>query len=531
MNSVLNRRLRLGRALLPVTLTLLMAVSLVGITAITAQAAAGDGSGTMTVSPPSVSAGSTNTFALTYTARGGGGLTGQVTVDVAAGFTAPQVTSSADPGFVSITGGTCASKTIAGVSGQTVTINMTCGSSQTFVLNYANATSPTAPGSYPFLVKSKGSASGAALAALTAGSPVVTVNPGAATTLVFSTQPGGATAGAPFGQQPVVKTQDSVGNDTTAGLPTHLDVTVTLSAGTGSLQGTTTLDIGTAAGNGIVGYTDLRIDSAGSKQLTASASGLTSAVSDSFTVTAGALAEIRISPTTATIASGGSQNYTAEGFDGSGNSLGDVTGDTTFTIEPDGSCSGASCSATQAGDHTVTGTDGAFSDTATLTVAAEPTISSSTPTVGFVRKKVILTGSGFTNATDVTFAGQSGTVTASFSVDSDTQISTRVPDGAVTGPISVTTPGGTATSSTSFKVRPKISGFTPSSGPVGTSVTINGFTFLGATTVKFNGVRATFTVVDYHTITATVPARATTGLVGVVTPSGNAKSPRSFTVT
>src|SRR5262249_47198857 len=61
--------------------------------------------------------------------------------------------------------------------------------------------------------------------------------------------------------------------------------TVTLSAGTGPLLGTTTLDIGTGAGNGSVSFTDLRIDSAGTnKQLTASASGLTNPVSNRFTV-------------------------------------------------------------------------------------------------------------------------------------------------------------------------------------------------------------------------------------------------------
>src|SRR5205823_9521312 len=71
----------------------------------------------------------------------------------------------------------------------------------------------------------------------------------------------------------------------TIGLAGSQPVTVTLSAGTGSLLGTTTLDIGTGAGNGVVSFTDLRIDSAGTdKQLTASASGLSNAVSSVFTV-------------------------------------------------------------------------------------------------------------------------------------------------------------------------------------------------------------------------------------------------------
>src|SRR5204863_434978 len=52
------------------------------------------------------------------------------------------------------------------------------------------------------------------------------------------------------------------------------------------LLGTTTLDIGTNVGNGMIAFTDLEVDSAGTnKQLTASASGLSNAVSSVFSVT------------------------------------------------------------------------------------------------------------------------------------------------------------------------------------------------------------------------------------------------------
>ena len=96
-------------------------------------------------------------------------------------------------------------------------------------------------------------------------------------------------------------------------------------------------------------------------------------LSQPVSIAVGALASITISPDTATIASGDSQVYTAEGFDAFHNSRGDVTGDTDFTIAPNGgstgaSCAGATCTAALAGAYTVTGTDGAFSDTAALTV-------------------------------------------------------------------------------------------------------------------------------------------------------------------
>src|SRR5512132_435972 len=83
----------------------------------------------------------------------------------------------------------------------------------------------------------------------------------------------------------------------------------------------------------------------------------------------------------------------------------------------------------------------------------------------------------------------------------------------------------------SWAAVPAISSFSPTSGPVGTSVTINGSGFSGATNVKFAGTPATFTVDSDVKITAVVPAGATTGRIKVVTPDGFATSPAQFTVT
>ncbi len=79
---------------------------------------------------------------------------------------------------------------------------------------------------------------------------------------------------------------------------------------------------------------------------------------------------------------------------------------------------------------------------------------------------------------------------------------------------------------------PTVTIFTPTSGPVGTSVTITGTNFTGATAVKFNGTAATsFTVNSSTQITATVPSGATTGPISVTTPSGTGTSSTNFTVT
>ena len=85
-------------------------------------------------------------------------------------------------------------------------------------------------------------------------------------------------------------------------------------------------------------------------------------------VTPAALDHLVLSPSSATIAAGASQAYTAEGFDVYSNSLGDLTSATTFTISGIGSCTGTSCTSAVGGDHTVTGTDGSATGTAVLHV-------------------------------------------------------------------------------------------------------------------------------------------------------------------
>jgi cytochrome c peroxidase len=74
--------------------------------------------------------------------------------------------------------------------------------------------------------------------------------------------------------------------------------------------------------------------------------------------------------------------------------------------------------------------------------------------------------------------------------------------------------------------------FTPTFGSAGTSVTITGTAFTGATAVSFNGVASPFTEGPAGTITTTVPAGATTGPITVTTPSsGPLVTTTRFTVT
>lgn len=78
-----------------------------------------------------------------------------------------------------------------------------------------------------------------------------------------------------------------------------------------------------------------------------------------------------------------------------------------------------------------------------------PSLTTFLPASGTVASQVVITGMSLSQATAVKF----GTVAATtFEVNSNTQITVTVPSGAVTGKISVVTPGGTATSATSFTV-------------------------------------------------------------------------------
>jgi hypothetical protein len=93
-----------------------------------------------------------------------------------------------------------------------------------------------------------------------------------------------------------------------------------------------------------------------------------------LTVTPLGMHHIVISPASATIAAGNVQTYTTEGFDVYGNSLGDVTASTVFTISSGagGLWNNNLYTSEVAGTWSVTGTYGSYADVAVLTVEAGP---------------------------------------------------------------------------------------------------------------------------------------------------------------
>jgi uncharacterized repeat protein (TIGR03803 family) len=78
----------------------------------------------------------------------------------------------------------------------------------------------------------------------------------------------------------------------------------------------------------------------------------------------------------------------------------------------------------------------------------QPAITSFSPGSGPVGAQVVITGTGLTQTSLVTFGG----VKATFTVNSGTQVTATVPTGAITGKIKITTAGGSASSAATFTV-------------------------------------------------------------------------------
>jgi hypothetical protein len=147
---------------------------------------------------------------------------------------------------------------------------------------------------------------------------------------------------------------------------------------------------------------------------------------------------------------------------------------------------------------------------------------------------VTITGSGFTGATAVDFGNTPAT---GFTVGSSTQITAISPAHTTGGvPVTVVGPAGTSNGETfTYCAAPTIAtinGLNPTSGPVagGTTVTIDGAGFTGATAVDFGTTPATtFTVNNDTSITAISPPQAAGGVPVTVTNPGGTCNGETYT--
>jgi hypothetical protein len=156
-----------------------------------------------------------------------------------------------------------------------------------------------------------------------------------------------------------------------------------------------------------------------------------------------------------------------------------------------------------------------------------PTLAGFTPGAAPVGSPVTIVGTNLLSTQAVSFAGTSAT----FQVVSDTEITATLPDGAITGPVTVLTGGGSATTPNAFSVMPTITAFTPSSGKRGSTVIISGTGFFAVTKVLLADRPIAFTVDSYWSVSFVVPKKGISGHITVITEAGKFKTKKSFTIT
>ena len=123
------------------------------------------------------------------------------------------------------------------------------------------------------------------------GTASVVVTPGAAAQVGFTQQPSGGTGGVAWTTQPKVAIQDALGNTVTT---STASVTLAITSGTGTSGAVLTCTTNPkAAVSGVATFAGCKIDKAGTGYtLTATAAGLTSAVSNAFDVALGPAAKV-----------------------------------------------------------------------------------------------------------------------------------------------------------------------------------------------------------------------------------------------
>jgi hypothetical protein len=205
---------------------------------------------------------------------------------------------------------------------------------------------------------------------------------------------------------------------------------------------------------------------------------------------------------------------------------------TSFTVNSATSIT-ASAPASTAGtfDVTVTTPGGTSlttsNDQYTYTAPPPPAVSSVSPTSGPTAggNTVTISGTGFTGTTAVNFGTTAATT---LTVNNSTSITATAPAGTAGAvDVTVTTANGTSATSAADQYTynaappppPTVTGVSPATDPAGSSITVTGTNFTGATAVNFGTANpATFTVNNSTTITATAPAGSGTVDVTVTTP-------------
>lgn len=191
----------------------------------------------------------------------------------------------------------------------------------------------------------------------------------------------------------------------------------------------------------------------------------------------------------------------------------------------------------------LTGAPGSYLN---ITVLAKPIITALAPASARVGETINISGSYFDDSGPaqnlVRFARTGGGQTAAqVTVATGTRLSVIVPDEAATGPVSVQTAAGTATSATDFVLLatlPAITDFNPKRGQVGATITLTGtnlkpeaqnptVTFAGANDTRLHALVSSATPTQ---VVVTVPNAAITGAIELTNAVGTATTSSPFFV-
>ena len=117
-----------------------------------------------------------------------------------------------------------------------------------------------------------------------------------------------------------------------------------------------------------------------------------------------------------------------------------------------------------------------------------------------------ITGSNLLGTSAVSFNGRQALILSTTA----TKLKVLVPAGGSDGPITLTTPGGTAAAAQSFVYKPSlpptVTAISPTTAVAGATLSITGSNFLGTTSITVNGKRATITSTTSTKLKATVPS-------------------------
>ncbi|WP_312218793.1 IPT/TIG domain-containing protein, partial [Brevundimonas sp.] len=222
--------------------------------------------------------------------------------------------------------------------------------------------------------------------------------------------------------------------------------------------------------------------------------------------------------TTVTITGTDFTNATGVTFEGTAAPSYTVNSDTQITAIAPAGTGTANIRVTTAGGPSAWSIGGRY------TYIPAPTVTSISPAAGPTTggATVQITGTNFTDVKGVSFGG---TAASSYTI-SESSIWATAPAGTGTVDIRVTTAGGTSAVSAAdqytYVAAPTVTSISPATGLAagGTTVTITGTNFSGATRVTFGGTAASAYIESDTQITATAPAGTGTVDVQVTTAGG-----------